>query len=83
MSNNIHLDSALAEEFTGKEAVIRKLKAENPRFKELMEQNHEIWEDINNRQNQVTAPDDTYITELERKRLVILDEIGKLIAEAE
>ncbi len=77
-----HLDNALAEEFAGKGEIIHKLKTTNAYFKGLMEENHKLWVEINNIQNEITPAEDTVLEDLEKKRLVILDEIGKLIAES-
>lgn len=79
---DIHLDGALAEEFSGKGEIIHKLKTTNAHFKRLMEENHELWVQINNIQNQVTPADDAVLEDLEKKRLLILDEIGTMIAAA-
>ncbi|MEZ5994393.1 MAG: hypothetical protein R3C25_01420 [Hyphomonadaceae bacterium] len=78
-----HLDQALAEEFAGHGETIHKLKLSNPHFKSLMEQNHALWLQIQNIQNDVTPADDATRHELEKQRLKLLDEIAALIAQAE
>lgn len=75
-----HLDHALAEEFAGHGEAIHRLKVSNPDFKALMVQNHALWTEIQNIQNGVTPSDDAYLESLEKQRLVILDEIARMLA---
>jgi uncharacterized protein YdcH (DUF465 family) len=82
MSGTEHLDRAIAEEFAGEAEIIHRLKIANPRFKSLMEKNHELWEEIQSIQNGVAPAADTVLEDLEKRRLRILDEIAALIAEA-
>ncbi|KAF0109402.1 MAG: hypothetical protein FD163_1188 [Hyphomonadaceae bacterium] len=78
-----HLDRALAEEFSGHGDVIHKLKLENSHFAKLLHQNHELWAEIHNIQTNVTPSSDEILEVLEKKRLLILDEIGAIIKAAE
>jgi len=77
-----HLDRALAEEFAADRDIIHQLKVANPHFKALMEQNHELWEEIQRIQNGVTPAADEHLETLEKKRLKLLDQIAVLVAEA-
>ncbi len=74
-----HLDHALAGEFQGHAETIHKLKTSNAHFHKLMVQNHELWVEIQNMQNNVTPADDSTIETAEKKRLAILDEIASMI----
>lgn len=78
-----HLDLALAEEFAGHGDTIHRLKVEDPHFRALMEQNHDVWLQIQNIQNNVTPASDEARHDLEKHRLKLLDEIAALIAKAE
>ncbi len=81
MSNTdtTHLDRALAEEFAGQEAIIHKLKTSQPGFKALMEENHELWEQIQAIQNGVKPASDETLETLEKQRLAILDKIAAAV----
>ncbi|GAM97077.1 hypothetical protein U91I_00699 [alpha proteobacterium U9-1i] len=78
-----HLDLALAEEFSGHGQTIHRLKVSSPHFKKLMVENHTLWTQIHNIQSGVQAASATHLGALERQRLVILDEIAKLVGDAE
>lgn len=83
MPETEHLDLALAEEFAGHGPTIHRLKISNPHFKRLMVDNHSLRTEIHNIQNGVQASAAARLEELEKKRLIILDEIAKLVGEAE
>ncbi len=78
-----HLDHALEQEFAGHAETIYRLKVSDPHFKALLELNHSIWREIHNIENGVTAASDDYLTSLRKQRLAILDDIAKLVGEAE
>ena len=78
-----HLDHALAEEFAGHGDTIHTLKTTNAYFRSLLELNHGIWRDIQNIQSGVTPASDEHLTNLEKKRLRLLDEIAEAIAAVE
>ncbi|MCC6789248.1 MAG: hypothetical protein IT547_15560 [Hyphomonadaceae bacterium] len=78
-----HLDHALEQEFAGHAETIHRLKVSDPHFKALLELNHSIWREIHNIENGVTAASDDYLTSLRKQRLAILDDIAKLVGEAE
>lgn len=74
---------ALAEEFGGKADVIHKLKVESAHFRKLMDENETLYREIKRIQSgQEPAGDEEHET-LEKRRLVILDEIAAMISEAE
>lgn|GEM_PF-1087393 len=81
--NEEHLDRALAEEFSGHADIIHKLKMENNHFAKLLVQNHDLWTQIQNIQSNVTPASDETLDTLEKKRLIILDEIAGFIKAAE
>lgn len=78
-----HLDHALEQEFAGHADTIHRLKTTDPAFKNLLEVNHHIWREIHNIENGVTPASDDYLTSLRKQRLNILDEIAKLVGDAE
>lgn len=78
-----HLDHALAEEFAGHADAIHTLKTTSAHFRSLLEQNHEIWRQIQNIQSGVAPTSDDHLTNLEKQRLRLLDEIAKAVAAAE
>ena len=78
-----HLDHALEQEFAGHAETIHRLKVSDPHFKALLELNHSIWREIHNIENGVTPASDDYLTSLRKQRLAILDDIAKLVGEAE
>lgn len=77
-----HLDHALEEEFQGKGAIIHALKVKDAHFRGLMERNHALWKEIQKIQNGIEAADDARHETLEKQRLVVLDEIAKMVAKA-
>ncbi len=78
-----HLDHALEEEFSGHAETIHRLKITDPEFKALLELNHLIWREIHNIKSGVMAASNQYLTSLEKQRLDILDDIAKLVGDAE
>jgi len=75
-----HLDQALAEEFADKAEAIHALKASSADFRALLENNHDLWKQIQRIQKGLAPADDTVLEELEKRRLVLLDQIGARIA---
>lgn len=74
MSTN--LDQALAEEFPDKAEAIHALKATDPEFRELLEQNHDLWKQIQQIQKGIAPAEDAVLEALEKRRLAVLDEIA-------
>lgn len=77
------LSQDLAEEFAGKADVIHRLKTESAHFRTLLERNHELWKEIQQIQKGIQPAEDEALETLEKKRLVVLDEIASMIADAE
>lgn len=75
-----HLDQALAEEFADKAEAIHALKASDPGFRDLLEQNHDLWKQIQQIQKGIAPADDAVLADLEKRRLLILDQIGARIS---
>ncbi len=75
-----HLDHALSEEFGSQIAAVHALKASNAHFRTLMERNHALWKEIQHIQSGIAPADDQTLEVLEKRRLVILDEIAKMLA---
>ena len=71
-----HLDQALAEEFADKADAIHALKASDPAFRALLEQNHDLWKQIQQIQKGIAPAADAVLEDLEKRRLLILDRIG-------
>lgn len=71
-----HLDDALAEEFADKADAIHALKATDGRFRDLLEQNHQLWKQIQQIQKGIAPAEDAVLEELEKRRLLVLDEIA-------
>lgn len=74
-----HLDQALAEEFADKAEAIHALKVSDPGFRDLLEQNHDLWKQIQQIQKGIAPADDAVLADLEKRRLLILDQIGARI----
>ena len=75
-----HLDQALAEEFPNKAEAIHALKVSDPRFRALLDHNHDLWKQIQQIQKGIAPAEDTFLEDLEKRRLLILDQIGTRIA---
>ena len=71
-----HLDQALAEEFADKAEAIHALKASDAGFRALLEQNHDLWKQIQQIQKGMAPADDAVLEDLEKRRLALLDQIG-------
>ena len=71
-----HLDQALAEEFADKAEAIHALKVLDAGFRTLLEQNHDLWKQIQQIQKGIAPADDAVLEDLEKRRLALLDQIG-------
>ncbi len=80
MSN---IAEALAEEFPDKGEIIHSLKVESAHFRKLMDQNEELYREIQRIQSGQEPTGDEEHETLEKRRLAILDEIALMIAQAE
>jgi uncharacterized protein YdcH (DUF465 family) len=74
--SSIHLDQALAEEFADKADAIHALKATDGEFRELLDRNHDLWKQIQQIQKGIAPADDAVLETLEKRRLVLLDDIA-------
>jgi uncharacterized protein YdcH (DUF465 family) len=73
------LSQDLVEEFGDKAETIHKLKAESAHFRTLLERNHTLWKEIQQIQKGLQPADDEAWETLEKKRLLVLDEISGMI----
>jgi uncharacterized protein len=80
--SDTHLDRALCEEFAGRSAEIHALKASDPLFMALLERNHDLWENIQKIQENIQPAEDAVLEELEKRRLLVLDEISARLKQA-
>ncbi|HEY9217161.1 MAG TPA: DUF465 domain-containing protein [Phenylobacterium sp.] len=71
-----HLDHALAEEFPDKVEAIHALKATDGPFRELLKQNRALWDQIQQIQKGIAPAQDAVLEDLEKRRLMLLDEIA-------
>lgn len=71
-----HLDDALAEEFADKADAIHALKVSDGQFRDLLEQNHGLWKQIQQIQKGIAPAEDAVLEDLEKRRLAVLDEIA-------
>jgi uncharacterized protein YdcH (DUF465 family) len=80
--SDTHLDRALSEEFAGRSAEIHALKASDPLFMALLERNHDLWVNIQKIQEIIQPAEDAVLEELEKRRLLVLDEISTRLQQA-
>lgn len=80
--DDVHLDHALSEEFGSQIAAVHRLKASNAHFRVLMERNHRLWKDIHRMQSDLAPVADETRHDLEKRRLVVLDEMTAMLAAA-
>jgi uncharacterized protein YdcH (DUF465 family) len=80
--SDTHLDRALSEEFAGRSAEIHALKASDPLFMALLERNHDLWVNIQKIQENIQPAEDAVLEELEKRRLLVLDEISTRLQQA-
>jgi uncharacterized protein YdcH (DUF465 family) len=80
--SDTHLDRALSEEFAGRSAEIHALKASDSLFMALLERNHDLWADIQKIQENIQPAEDAVLDKLEKRRLLVLDEISTRLQQA-
>jgi uncharacterized protein YdcH (DUF465 family) len=80
--SDTHLDRALSEEFAGRSAEIHALKASDPLFMALLERNHDLWVNIQKIQENIQPAEDAVLDKLEKRRLLVLDEISTRLQQA-
>jgi uncharacterized protein YdcH (DUF465 family) len=74
--SDTHLDRVLSEEFAGRSAEIHALKASDPLFMTSLERNHDLWANIQKIQEGIQPAEDAVLEDLEKRRLLVLDEIS-------
>jgi uncharacterized protein YdcH (DUF465 family) len=77
------LPDDLAEEFAGKGEIVHRLKLSDAHFRRLLDDNHALWKEIQQIQKGIRPAEDQALETLEKRRLVLLDEIAAIIAKAE
>ncbi|MDF1858838.1 MAG: DUF465 domain-containing protein [Verrucomicrobiales bacterium] len=73
----------LHSEFPDHFDAIHKLKENNAHFQRLMAQYEEIDKEIYRMEEGIETPEDAVLTEEKKKRLLLKDEIAKMISDAE
>ena len=81
--DRLHLDHALSEEFAGHAETIHNLKTTDAHFANLLTKNRELWDEIQKIQSGVEPTEDSVLEQLEKQRLVVLDDIAARIKAAE
>ncbi|MBI1219167.1 MAG: DUF465 domain-containing protein [Rhodobacteraceae bacterium] len=79
MANTPH---ELTEEFPAEAAKIHALKIENAHFARLVEEYHEVNRAVHAAETMTVPTDDAHEEELRRKRMVLKDEIWKILQAA-
>ena len=79
MSNTPH---ELAEEFPGQEEKIHALKTANAHFARLMEEYHAVNRGVHRAETNVEPVDQLAENEMRKKRMVLKDEIARMLAQA-
>ncbi|MCH8466459.1 MAG: YdcH family protein [Roseinatronobacter sp.] len=77
-----HTPHELAEEFPQAVELMHKLKLEDAHFARLAEDYHEVNRAIHRAETLVEPVSDTHETEMRRKRMVLKDEIARILAAA-
>ncbi len=77
MSNTPH---ELAEEFPEKAERIHLLKTGDPHFRKLFDQYHEVNRAVHRAETRVEAIDDAAEQALRRQRLMLKDELSRMLA---
>lgn len=73
----------LIEEFGDKGELIHALKLRDSHFRRLLEDNHALWKEIQQIQKGIAPAEDEALETLEKRRLVVLDQIASAIANAQ
>ena len=77
MSNTPH---ELAEEFPEKAERIHQLKTGDPHFRKLFDQYHEVNRAVHRAETRVDVMDDAAEQALRRQRLMLKDELSRMLA---
>ncbi|MEX5727285.1 uncharacterized protein Ga0609869_000638 [Rhodovulum iodosum] len=79
MTNTPH---ELAEDFPDKAEAIHDLKARDAHFAKLVEDYHEINGQVHRAETDIEPTDDLHLTEMRKQRMVLKDEIARMLAAA-
>lgn len=74
-----HTPHELSEEFPDKVAEISALKQSDAHFSRLVDEYHAVNRDVHRAETNVEPTDDVHENELRRKRMVLKDEIWKML----
>ncbi|WP_427969137.1 YdcH family protein [Altererythrobacter sp.] len=77
-----HTPHELHDEFPQDEALLRRLKQENPHFRKLSDRYHEVNRAVHRIETEVEPASDEHAEELKKQRLSLVDEISGLLAKA-
>ena len=77
-----HTPHELAEEFPDKAEAIHALKAGSAHFARLVEEYHEVNRAVHRAETNVEPTDELHESELRKTRMVLKDEIWKLLSQA-
>lgn len=79
MTNTPH---ELAEDFPDKVELIHDLKARDAHFAKLVDDYHEINRQVHRAETDIEPTDDLHLTEMRKERMVLKDEIARMLAAA-
>ena len=77
-----HTPHELAEEFPQAVELMHKLKLDNAHFARLAEEYHDVNRAIHRAETLVEPVSDVHETEMRRKRMVLKDEIARILSDA-
>ncbi|MBV1866471.1 MAG: YdcH family protein [Marinosulfonomonas sp.] len=77
-----HTPHELSEEFPDKVNELSSLKQSNAHFARLVDEYHEVNRDVHRAETNVEPTDDLHAAEMRKKRMVLKDEIWKMLSAA-
>jgi len=77
-----HTPHELAEEFPNDIAVMHELKMNNAHFQKLSEEYHAVNREIHRIEAEIEPADDVTLETLKKQRLLLKDQISRMIQEA-
>ena len=75
-----HVPHELHEEFPQHAALLHELKVSDAHFQKLSDRYHEINREIHRIEAEVTPASDQVLEDLKKQRLVLLDDVAKVLA---
>jgi len=75
-----HTPHELSEEFPDKVTEISALKQSDAHFSRLVDEYHEVNRDVHRAETNVQPTDDLHSAELRKKRMILKDEIWKILS---